>query len=293
MIQRILYVLIKPTFKYIIEKTCLHLGGPSAIKKAADHIEQALKQTPYRYLIRTDIKSYYASINHSILKDQIRAEFDDPKVLHPFCNIIDVPIDYGGYLRTPQTGIPRKSSFSSFFVALYLKPLDIWCASHPHIFYCRYNDDIILLCRSKRQCAKAKRALKNILNQLKLRLAPTKTKIGLIDKGFHFLGMNFEVAQTPQKVHTTQNLEDTLTTQKERPVQPAYQDVRVSLHPQSYHRSIDQWKIRREGVGNPTEAQIYLKRWARWWAHAHHHIQYSDLLDQWRLVLKRVPFDIE
>ena len=287
-IQRILYVLIKPTFKYIIEKTCLHLGGPSAIKKAAHHIEQALKQTPYRYIIRTDIKSYYSSINHSVLKKQIRAEFDDPRVIHQLCNIIDVPIDYGGYLRTPQTGISRKSSFSSFFAALYLKPLDIWCASHPHIFYCRYNDDIILLCRSKRQCAKAKRALKNILNQLKLRLAPTKTKIGLIDKGFHFLGMNFEVAQTPQKVHAVQNNEDTLTTHNDRPEQLAYQYVRVSLHPQSYHRSIDQWKIRREGVGNPTEAQIYLGRWARWWAHAHHQIQYNELLEQWRLVSSRV-----
>ena len=129
-----------------------------------------------------------------------------------------------------------------------------------HIFFTvAINDDIILLCRSKRQCAKAKRALKNILHQLKLRLAPTKTKIGLIDNGFHFLGMNFEVAQTPQKVHTTQNNEDTLTTHKDRTEQPAYQEVRVSLHPQSYHRSIDQWKIRREGVGNPTEAQIYLR----------------------------------
>ena len=101
--------------------------------------------------------------------------------------------------------------------------------------------------------------------------------------------MNFEVAQTPQTVHTTQNNEDTLTTHKEKPVQPAYQDVRVSLHPQSYHRSIDQWKIRREGVGNPIEAQIYLNRWARWWANAHHQIQYKKALEQWCCVFKRVP----
>ena len=100
--------------------------------------------------------------------------------------------------------------------------------------------------------------------------------------------MNFEVAQTPQKVHVVQNNEDTLTTHNDRPEQLAYQYVRVSLHPQSYHRSIDQWKIRREGVGNPTEAQIYLGRWARWWAHAHHQIQYNELLEQWRLVSSRV-----
>ena len=105
-LQRVLYVLIKPTFKYIIEKTCLHLGGPSAIKKAALQIEQALKKTPYRYIIRTDIKSYYASINHSVLKDQIQAEFDDIRVINQLYNIIDAPIDYGGYLRTPNTGIP-------------------------------------------------------------------------------------------------------------------------------------------------------------------------------------------
>ena len=155
-----------------------------------------------------------------------------------------------------------------------------------HVTHC-YGKDT--LCRSKRQCAKAKRALKNILHQLKLRLAPTKTKIGLIDKGFHFLGMNFEVAQTPQTVHTTQNNEDTLIRHQERSVKTAYQDVRVTLHPQSYHRSIDQWKMRLEGVGNPTEAQIYLNRWTRWWAHAHHQILYKKIFKPWCFVFKRVP----
>ena len=68
LVQKILYRIIKPTFKAIISSTCRHLSGPNQIKHITHEITQALTQQDYRFVIRTDIKSYYASIGHHLLK---------------------------------------------------------------------------------------------------------------------------------------------------------------------------------------------------------------------------------
>ena len=64
------------------------------------------------------------------------------------------------------------------------------------LFYRRYNDDIIILCRTKSQWAKAKRRLKEVMAQLKLTLSRTKTYMGPLAHGFHFLGVNIAWTRT-------------------------------------------------------------------------------------------------
>ena len=66
--QKLLYQIIKPTFKQMIPPVCNHLMGPGVIKTVAHDIADALASDRYRYVIRTDIKSYYTSINHHQLQ---------------------------------------------------------------------------------------------------------------------------------------------------------------------------------------------------------------------------------
>ncbi len=172
------YRIIKPTFKHIIAKTCKHLLGPSAIKSITHRIKNSLEVNDYRYVIRGDIKSYYASIDRGILTQQIKLNFDDPIMVNYLSSIVDNIIDRGGVYDRPEKGIPRNSSLSGFFAALYLKPLDLLFEGHPEILYLRYNDDWIILCKTKSQFAKAKKRLFAILKKLKLKISPTKTRRG-------------------------------------------------------------------------------------------------------------------
>ena len=96
------------------------------------------------------------------------------------------------------------------------------------LFYYRYNDDILLLCQTKAQYARAKKRLKMIIHSLQLTLAPKKTQMGQLNKGFHFLSIQYDVAQTMTSIKKSQH-----------PLDP----IKVSLHPRSSRRSID--KIRR------------------------------------------------
>ena len=92
-------------------------------------------------------------INHTLLQNTIRSHFDDERVVRYLCDTMDAPIDRGGWYEHPKKGIPIRSSLSGFFAALYLKPLDNAFDQRDDLFYCRYNDDILILCQTKRKKA--------------------------------------------------------------------------------------------------------------------------------------------
>ena len=250
LMQKLLFNIVKPCFKHIISAQCRHLKGPLEIKSIRQDIQSALHQD-YRYVIRTDIRSYYASIDHQHLKRAVCRSFDDPRVIHSLHRIIETPIDLGGWLETNSCGIIRRSSFSSFFAALYLLPLDQIFEQRDDLFYCRYNDDILILCRSKSAFVKAKRRLKHCVAKLKLKLAYNKTQMGLIQEGFHFLGLKFEVTRISQ-------------TNPKRKLPP--KKVLVSLHPRSIRRAIDKARLKQNAGESPANVQNYCHQWNKWWS---------------------------
>ncbi|OGT62779.1 MAG: hypothetical protein A3E85_02925 [Gammaproteobacteria bacterium RIFCSPHIGHO2_12_FULL_45_12] len=60
--QHILLKQLKPTFKNVMNPNCYHLNGPTGVKYASQRIKQILEEEKPKYLLRVDIKSFYASI---------------------------------------------------------------------------------------------------------------------------------------------------------------------------------------------------------------------------------------
>lgn len=111
-VRGLLY-LIKPVFKHVISPQCFHLKGPSGVKQALDLTKKALGQNGrFRYFMRLDIKSYYASIDRKILFNQVTAHFKDPRVLGYLEQIIHIPTQKNGAIHTQRLGIPRRSSIA-------------------------------------------------------------------------------------------------------------------------------------------------------------------------------------
>ncbi len=103
-----IYGIIKPLFKHIIPDSCLHLNGPAGVKLAIKKVKQALDLNNFRYFLRIDIKSYYASINHNILVKQIEQLFDDPRLLKYLADIINIPVIKDATIFSPDTGLPTR-----------------------------------------------------------------------------------------------------------------------------------------------------------------------------------------
>jgi hypothetical protein len=131
-------------------------------------------------------------------------------------------------------------------------------------------DDIVILTETKRQYLNAKRKLKNILSKLKLSLSRPKTKMGKLESGFHFLGVNFAAPQSQQgKNHLTM----------------------VSIHDRSCRRALDKMNATGEGTVNPVKAQIYLSNWAKWWSRTLYPFSnYIVCVKRWVLLTQAGPF---
>lgn len=193
-----------------MNSNCYHLHGPSGVKMATKRIKDVLASQKPKYIIRADIKSYYKSIQHHILLQDIKRHYGDPNLHVMLENIIKNPIETPRGYKNPDNGIALRGPLSQFFSALYLKPLDD-AFDTKDVTYIRYQDDIIILCQTKRQLERCKQRLMDVLAERRLRLSRKKTRIGSIDKGFHFLGINYLETQPLDGTNVTQVLSDLAT----------------------------------------------------------------------------------
>lgn len=122
--QHILLKQLKPTLAHVVNPNCLHIYGPSGVKLATQRIRQVLQEMKPNYIIRADIKSFYKSIPHYKLMQDIRQIYDDPKVRAMLEQVITNPIETPRGFKNTVTGIALRGPLSQFFSAIYLKPLD-------------------------------------------------------------------------------------------------------------------------------------------------------------------------
>ncbi len=91
------------------------------------------------------------------------------------------------------------------------------------VAYVRYQDDLIVLCKTKRQLNRCRRKMMNILYERHLTLSRKKSRIGSIEKPFHFLGIDYP---------GTQPLEDTTVVLEDFPhartIRKAREQVKVN-----------------------------------------------------------------
>ena len=201
--QNILLKQLKPTFPYVMNPNCYHLHGPSGVRLATQRIRQVLREENPQYIIRADIKSFYKSIPHYQLIQDIKLHYDDPNVQAMLEQIIINPIETPRGYKNPDHGIALRGPLSQFFSGIYLKPLDDAFAKMG-VTYFRYQDDILILCQTNRQLTRCKRRMMEVLHGRRLGLSRKKTRIGSIEKGFHFLGIHYPGTQTLDNTNVTQ-----------------------------------------------------------------------------------------
>jgi retron-type reverse transcriptase len=201
--QNILLKQLKPTFPYVMNPNCYHLHGPSGVRLVTQRIRQVLLEQNPKYIIRADIKSFYKSIPHHQLVQDIKQHYDDEKVQAMLEQIIINPIETPRGYKNADHGIALRGPLSQFFSGIYLKPLDDAFLTMD-VTYIRYQDDILILCSTNRQLTRCKQRMMQVLRERRLSLSSKKTRIGRIETGFHFLGIYYPGTQTSDNTNVTQ-----------------------------------------------------------------------------------------
>ena len=115
-----------------IKKRGIH-GASIKVKRALKDINNTT------YCLKLDIKKFYPSIDHAILKQIIRKKIKDNDLLLLFDNIID-----------SAEGVPIGNYLSQYFANLYLAYFDHYIKEDKNVkYYFRYADDIVILHKDK------------------------------------------------------------------------------------------------------------------------------------------------
>ena len=168
---------------------CTHIKGHGGLKATVNAVQAALPA--YDFVMKTDVKRYYESIDHTVLLEQLDSDITDPFVWRLLVQFIKRTVEYGGNFKSIKCGISRGCSLSPVIAAYYLKTLDEKMSADDRYFYVRYMDDIIVLAKSHWSLRRAVKSVNQSFNDLKLEQAPDKTFIGKIERGFDFLGYRF------------------------------------------------------------------------------------------------------
>ncbi len=154
----------------------------------------------HRYVLQCDIRKYFPSIDHEILKRMLHPRIADTAALWLIDRIIDgsnhqeFVCDYfaGDDLLTPvgrRRGLPIGNLTSQFFANFYLNPFDhfvketLGCKA-----YLRYVDDFALFSDSKHQLQEWRTDLSSSLESYRLKLHPRRVQVSPSYVAHRFLG---------------------------------------------------------------------------------------------------------
>ena len=153
-----------------------------------------------RYVLQCDIKKYFPSIDHEILKALLRRKLKCPDTLWRIDKIIDnsnaqepviehFPDDD---LLTPvqrRKGLPIGNLTSQFLANNYLNGFDHYIKEQLKVRkYIRYVDDFALFSDDREFLADARISVEEYLANLRLKIHPIKSQLFETKQGANFLG---------------------------------------------------------------------------------------------------------
>lgn len=155
------------------------------------------------YVLQTDFKNYFGSIDHALVKALIRRSFDDRRVADLACSFVDAYYEHAlknGGTRDISRPLPKDrnapkavglglgSEENQTLAIAHPSPVDHYIKEVLHIkAYGRYNDDLYLVHQDKEYLKYCLDEIRKKCAELKITLNEDKTHITKLSHGFTFL----------------------------------------------------------------------------------------------------------
>jgi retron-type reverse transcriptase len=182
--QAIFHVLDPIVRRRFIDDTyaCLSGRGPLAAVRRFREFAQARQARGW--MLKVDVKSYFASVDHAVLRDRLARATADRRLL----DLLGDLLRHGA--EQPGKGMPIGNLTSQLFANLYLDPLDHFVKEQLGVrHYLRYMDDAVCLLDDQASARGCMEAIEIFLDQrLRLRLNPLRTLIAPLTAPADVLG---------------------------------------------------------------------------------------------------------
>ena len=146
-----------------------------------------------RWVVETDIADCFEAIPHDRLMAAIEERIVDRKLLKLLRALLRAGVMEQGAVRREMTGTPQGGVISPLLANVYLHWLDRQWQTRGTGVLVRYADDLVVMCRTKREAENALGALEAILAELGLEPKQAKTRIVHLregGEGLDFLGFH-------------------------------------------------------------------------------------------------------
>jgi RNA-directed DNA polymerase len=214
-IYRILYPFFDRTFISDSFSCRLNKGTHKSINRFRSFAYKASKNnTKTCWVLKCDIKKFFANIDHRILIEILSEYISDKKIL---CLLGRVICSFSS--ASKEVGLPLGNLTSQLFVNVYMNEFDRFVKHKLKAkYYVRYADDFVVLSEDKKWLENQIQLIKDFLSEnLKLDLHPDKVFIKTLYSGVDFLGWihfpNHRIVRTVTKrkiikiIRENQNLE--------------------------------------------------------------------------------------
>ncbi|WP_413898785.1 group II intron reverse transcriptase/maturase [Rhodoferax sp.] len=198
--DRIVQTAVKRVIEPIFEKeflpTSYGFRPGKGCKDALREVDGCLKDG-YTHVVDADLKGYFDSIPHELLKTRIEEHISDGRLLQLLASWLQQDVVRDLERWTPTAGTPQGAVISPLLANLYLHPLDVKMSELGYRMV-RYADDFVILCQTASQAQAALEEVQAWVEENGLALHPDKTHVGdclVSGQGFEFLGYRFEAGR--------------------------------------------------------------------------------------------------
>ena len=214
-VQGALRHVLEPIFERQFAEHSYGFRPGRGCKDALRRVDKLLKQG-FRYVVDVDLKSYFDTIPHDGLLDEVRKHVGDSRVLALIEAFLKAEIMDDMRHWMPESGAPQGAVLSPLLSNLYLDGLDHQMAAQGYEMT-RYADDMVIQCRSFEEAERALELVRTWTAHKGLTLHPTKSKIVDAEtEGFDFLGYRFEKHRRFPRRKSLEKFKDTIRSKTRR-----------------------------------------------------------------------------
>jgi len=210
-VQTALKMVIEPIFEREFVDTSFGFRPGLGCKDALRRLERLLK-SGYDWVVDADIKSYFDTIGHERLMNEVQQRIADSRILDLIRGYLKQQILEDLRLWTPETGSPQGAVISPLLSNIYLHEVDkaMKMAGYQMV---RYADDFVILCKSQKEAEAALAHVAELVQERGLTLQADKTSLvnsRQAGQGFDFLGYHFENGTRWPRKKSLKKFKDTI-----------------------------------------------------------------------------------
>ncbi len=190
LLHHAIYRILYPFFDKVFISDSFSCRNNKGTHKALDRFKVFARKvsqnhTKTVWALKCDIRKFFASVDHKILKDILWSRITDQNVIYLLENIID-----SFYSTREGVGLPLGNLTSQLLVNIYMNEFDQFMKHKLKIkHYIRYADDFVIFSRDKNYLTNLIFNIQNFLREkLSLELHPKKISITTVASGADYLG---------------------------------------------------------------------------------------------------------